>query len=131
MMNADGEFSITSWDEETYQEIEGQGRLARVSATGSFTGDLSGTGDFRWLMCYRRDGSARFVGLQRIEGTVDGRSGSFVVESVGDFDGPGVSATWSVLSGSGTGELAGLRGGGHFSAPSGSNASFRLDYRFE
>lgn len=128
MARATGRFSITSWDEITYQDIDGGGKLTRTSATGSFSGDLAGTGNFQWLMCYRDGGAAHFVGLQRVEGSVAGRSGSFVVESVGDFDGSRAVGTWSVLAGSGTGDLTGLRGEGGFDAPMGSAASFHLDY---
>lgn len=129
MERATGEFSITSWDENTYQDIEGGGKLTRAAVTGSFGGDVTGTGDFQWLMCYRPDGSANFVGLQRIEGALDGRSGSFVVESVGAFDGARAAGTWRVLPGSGTGELTDLRGDGGFDAPMGSTASFHLNYQ--
>jgi hypothetical protein len=34
-------------------------------------------------MCYRSDGTADFVGLHEIEGTIDDQSGSFVVTSIG------------------------------------------------
>ena len=84
---------------------------------------------WKWLMCHQADGSARFVGLQRIEGAVEGRNGSFVVESSGDFGGGRAIGTWSVLPGSGNQELADLRGEGRFEAPLGPKASFILDYR--
>lgn len=131
MTKAIGEFNIASWDEETYQELEGDAKLTRAVVTQTFSGDLSGTGDVQWLMCHSQDGTARFVGLQRVEGSIEGRSGSFIAESVGDFDGARVTGSWSVLAGSGTGELAGLRGSGSFEAPLGSKASFQLEYSFE
>ncbi len=130
-MNASGEFEIASWDEDTYRELEGEAKLTRASVTQTFTGDLSGSGEVQWLMCYGPDGTARFVGLQRIEGTIDGRSGSFVVESLGNFDGAKAAGPWSILPGSGAGGLAGIRGEGGFEAPLGSKASYTLDYSFE
>ncbi|HEX5495608.1 MAG TPA: DUF3224 domain-containing protein [Mycobacteriales bacterium] len=131
MARATGEFSITSWDEETYQQIEGGGKLTRASVTGTFTGGVTGTGDFQWLMCYRPDGSARFVGLQRIQGSIDDCDGSVVFESIGDFDGTRAVGDWSVLADAGTGALAGLRGQGGFDAPIGSTAAYHLDYRVD
>jgi hypothetical protein len=128
MTSATGEFAIASWDEKTYKELDNGGKLTRAEVTMTFTGDLKGSGEAEWLMCYRSDGTARFVGLQRIEVAVDGRDGSFVAESVGDFDGSKAAGTWSVLDGSGTGGLAGIGGGGRFEAPLGSSASFQLDY---
>jgi hypothetical protein len=130
-VTATGEFEIASWDEDTYQELEGEAKLTRASVTQTFTGDISGTGDVQWLMCYGPDGTARFVGLQRVQGTIGGRSGSFVIESPGDFDGARAAGQWSILPGSGTDGLAGIRGEGGFEAPLGSKASYMLDYSFE
>ncbi len=130
-MNASGEFEIASWDEDTYQDLEGEAKLTRASVTQTFTGDLDGTGAVQWLMCYGSDGTARFVGLQHIEGTIDGRSGSFVVESPGNFDGVKAAGPWSILPGSGADGLTGIRGEGGFEAPLGSKASYTLDYSFE
>jgi hypothetical protein len=56
------------------------------------------------------------------------RKGSFVLETVGEFD--GAEARWSatVIAGSGTGDLEDLSGSGTFRAPHGSTAEFDLDY---
>ena len=74
-------------------------------------------------MVYGQDGTARYVGLQRIEGSLGGKEGSFVVESNGDFDGGEAKGTWVVIAGSGTGDLAGLTGEGTFTAPLGEKAT--------
>lgn len=79
-------------------------------------------------MAYRPDGTAAFVGLQRIGGTLGGRSGSFVVTTVGEFGGTEAIGTWAVVDGAGTGDLAGLHGRGGFRAPHGPAATFELDY---
>jgi uncharacterized protein DUF3224 len=129
MSRVTGAFQVAGWDEKPYHEgAEGKLTLAIVSQT--FSGDVAGHGDARWLMSYRPDGTARFVGLQRVEGEVEGRQGSFVLETAGDFDGK--TATWSatVVSGSGTGELSGLEGTGRFGAEHGPEAVFELDLSF-
>jgi hypothetical protein len=130
MTKAQGSFAVTSWDEETYEEVDG-GKLTRASVTQTFTGDVDGEGAVQWLMSYRRDGTAHFVGLQRIRGTIGGRSGSFVIETIGDFDGEVASGTWSVVPGAGSAALEQLRGAGSFEAPLGSKASFQLEYELE
>jgi len=56
------------------------------------------------------------------------RSGSFVFETTGSYDGGEARTTWSVVPGSGTDELRGLRGEGSAVAPGGPNGSFTLDY---
>ena len=82
-------------------------------------------------MCYLPDRSATFVGLQRIDGAVGGRKGSFVIQAVGVHDGKQSKASWSIVAGSGTGELAGIRGEGSFRAPGGADASYNLEYRLD
>jgi hypothetical protein len=84
-----------------------------------------------WLMCYREDKTADFVGLQRVEGQIGERSGSVVLKTIGTFDGEEARADLSVVPGSGTDGLEGLLGTGEFVAPHGNQASFSLDYEFE
>ena len=123
MPKATGSFEVASWDEETYEEV-GDGKLTRASVTQTFTGDVDGEGAVQWLMSYREDGTAHFVGLQRIRGTIGGRT-------IGDFDGKVASGTWSVVPGGGSADLQQLRGTGSFEAPMGPKASFELDYELE
>jgi hypothetical protein len=66
-----------------------------------------------------------------VAGSVGDRSGSFVLQVSGSFDGGEAKGDWSVVPGSGTGELDGLRGRGGFSAPPGSEAAVTLEYEFE
>jgi uncharacterized protein DUF3224 len=80
-------------------------------------------------MCYRADGTADYVGLERIVGRLGGRAGSFVLRSTGAYDGSEARATFSVVHGSATGELTGLEGEGHFAAPHGQQGKLQLDYR--
>ena len=129
--HAQGIFELQSWDENAYLELEGDAKLTRASVVQKFTGDLDGDGSVVWLMCYADDGTARFVGLQHFNGRVGGRSGSFVLETLGSFDGGEAKGTWSILPRSGTGELRGISGTGRFAAPHGPKASVELDYDFE
>jgi len=126
MTTAQGSFSITSWDEQPYEERDAGAKLTRASVTQAFTGDLEGEGAVQWLMSYRPDGTAAFVGLQVIRGTVGGRTGSFVVQDTGTFDGGIARGTWSVVPGSGDGELEGIAGQGGFEA--GEQATYTLDH---
>jgi hypothetical protein len=128
MATATGKFEITSMGEDTYQELDGAAKLTHANGTQRFSGDIEGEGSVEWLMCYLPDKGASFVGLQRIEGTVGGRTGSFVMSAIGAFDGRQSKGTWTVIEGSGTGELSALRGRGGFEAPSGPEATYNLDY---
>ncbi len=129
MVNASGTFVVTSMGEHAYEDLEGGARLTRANGTQRFTGDIEGEGSVEWLMCYSPDDSARFLGLQRVTGSIGQRTGSFVVEAVGSHDGRQSKGTWTVIVGSGTGELSGLMGEGSFEAPGGPEASYNLEYR--
>ena len=60
---SNGRFAIKRWDEKPYSEGEGQPKLTRASVSKTYTGDLKGEGQVEYLMMYRSDGSASFVGL--------------------------------------------------------------------
>jgi hypothetical protein len=128
MTKATGRFEIRSMGEDAYREVEGEPRLTRANGTQRFSGDIEGEGSVEWLVCYLPDGAARFVGLQRVTGSIGDRAGSFVAEATADHDGKQSTGTWDVIAGSGTGELSGLTGGGTFEAAGGSEASFSLEY---
>jgi hypothetical protein len=66
-----------------------------------------------------------------VAGSVGERSGSFVLQVSGSFDGGEAKGDWTVVPGAGTGELVGLRGSGGFAAPLGSEAAVTLEYEFE
>jgi hypothetical protein len=131
MQTLTGELTLSSWDEETYAEREGERKLTRATVAQELAGDMVGKAQVEWLMSYGDDGTARFVGLQQLEGTIDGREGSVVLESLGNFDGTEATWTGKVVEGSGTGDWAGMHGEGRFRAPHGPKASFTLDYSFD
>jgi hypothetical protein len=124
-------FKIEGWNEQTYLETEGGGKLTRAEVKQTFGGDIDGDGEVVWLMCYRPDETADFVGLQHIVGEIEGRAGSVVLESTGAFDGEEAKGPLRVLAGSGTGELTGIAGDGELRAPLGGRPSVSLNYRFE
>jgi hypothetical protein len=72
--NANARFAIKSWDEKPYSESQDQPRLTRASVTKTYTGDIEGDGQVEYLMMYRADGSAAFVGLERVVGRIDLRA---------------------------------------------------------
>jgi hypothetical protein len=124
-------FKIESWDEQPYVETDEGGKLTRASVKQTYAGDLEGRGEVEWLMCYRPDQTAEFVGFLRLSGTVGGRNGSVVLQSIGQFDGGVAGGPLTIVRGSGTGELAGIAGQGEFSAPHGGEPSVSLEYDFE
>ena len=128
-MRANATFQVTNWDEKPFDEIDGGAKLTRATITKAFLGDIEGDATVEYLMVYRPDGTATFVGVERISGKLGEKSGSFVLEHVGTFEKGTAKATCRVVSGSGTGELTGLQGEGSFEAE-GREAPFVLDYEF-
>ena len=128
MSSAAGTFTVNGGSEQTVWETPGEVKLTRVSGTQRFGGGIVGAGSVEWVFCYRPDSSARFAGFQRIDGSIDGRPGSLVMESVGHHDGGRSQGHWRVIPGSGTGELAGIGGDGTFEAPGGREATYKLEF---
>src|SRR3954468_23045641 len=126
-----GEFEVTNWNEDAYVQREGERKLTRATVEQNVSGDVSGRSTTDWLMTYQPDGTARFVGLQQLEGDIDGRSGTVVLESVGEYDGNEASGVLTIVPGSGTGAWSALRGTGSFRAPHGTTASYSLECSFE
>jgi hypothetical protein len=126
--SASARFAIKSWDEKPYSEGQDLPKLTRASVMKTFTGDIEGEGRVEYLMMYRSDGSATFVGLERVVGRIGTRTGAFVLQRVGVFENGQAQETYTVIPGSATGELQGLRGDGSSSVGHGMEHPFALDY---
>jgi hypothetical protein len=128
-----GSFEVKSWDEKPYNEAEGLPRLTHSTVTNAYQGVIEGEGTSASLMVYAADGSASFVSLDRVIGSVAGRSGSFVLQGSGTYDSAARIARgdWFVVPGSATGDLAGLRGEGGFVAGHEPPGTITFDYYFE
>jgi hypothetical protein len=128
---ASGTFESTSWDEQPYSEVEGAPKLSATSAGNRYRGDFEGEGTQKILTYYADDSHGSYTGMERMIGRLAGRSGSFVLQHRGVFDEAGVRGEWSVVPGSGSGELAGLRGEGRFIYATGEKqTSYAFDYSF-
>lgn len=126
--HANARFAITSWDEKPCSEGQGLPKLTRASVIKTLTGDVEGESRSEYLMMYREDGSASFVGLERVVGRIGGKSGTFVLQRTGAFENGQAKESYSVVDGSATGELAGLRGEGRSDVGHGLEHPFSLDY---
>jgi hypothetical protein len=57
-----------------------------------------------------RQGEATYVAIESFEGALDGKSGGFALAHFGEMDAGGESLSVQIVPGSGTGELARIRG---------------------
>lgn len=131
MKTANARFAIRSWEEKPYSEGPDLPKLTRASVAKTLTGDLEGEGQVEYLMMYRSDGSATFVGFERVVGRLGGRSGSFVLQRTGVFEDGQAKESYSVVPGSATGELRGMRGEGRSAVGHGLEHPFTLDYEVD
>lgn len=128
---ANARFSIKSWDEKPYSEGKDVPKMTRASVDKTFIGDIDGEGHVEYVMMYRSDGTAAFVGLERITGRIAGRNGTFVLRRTGVFEDGQAKESYSVVTGSGTGELRSLRGEGTSSVSHAADYPFALNYELD
>jgi hypothetical protein len=131
MTVARGSFEVKGGTEDPYEELDGGTKLTHASGSQTFNGDIDGEGAVHWLMLYRADKTAHFVGLQRITGSLGGRTGSFVASAEGDHDGTGSTISFSIIPGSGTDDLSGIAGDGRLVAKGGPAGTYELDYTLD
>jgi len=125
---AEGTLEIQSWDEQPYVEFDGDRKLTNTTVTQKLHGDIEGEGTATWLAAYRSDGTADYVGYQRIVGTIDGAEGSVVLRMTGGYDGKVARSDWEVIDGLGTGAFEGLVGTGTMEAASSGSPTYTLEY---
>ena len=130
MPRAVATFRNDSYDEHTYDDREGT-VLGRLHITRTFEGDITGRSSAELLTARSSDGSATYVAIDRISGSVDGREGSFVLEHHGTVTAAGASTAGAVVPGSGTGELRGLAGTVEISVDEDGVHRLALDFTLE
>ncbi len=87
------------------------GAAGRFAFTKTWRGGVEGVG--RGVMLSGGDpaaGAAGYVALEVVEGAVEGRRGTFLLQQLGSMTSEGQRLDYLVVPGSGTGELAGIAG---------------------
>ncbi len=125
-----GVYQVTGWDEKAYDERDGQPKLTRASVTNTFTGVIDGTGTAELLMAYPSAAAASVSGFQTVDGSIDGRNGTFLLQCTGTWQEGVASVDWSVVPGSATGDLVGLTGQGGYVSTTDGACDLTLDYDF-
>lgn len=126
-----GHFTFADWQERPAGPAEANPRLAHAAVTNTFTGGIEALSTTcAYTIAYATEKTGSFAGMELLNGRVDGREGTFVVEERGSFDPDGtVRCTFEVVAGTATGDLAGLRGTGSFTARHGEpSVAYVFDY---
>ena len=122
-------FEIKSWDEKPAEEFGGGVKLTRARVKQSYEGDFKGDGTVEYLMTYGEGGAATFVGFERVEGSLGGKTGSFILQHGGVYENDTAKSSFTVVPGSGSEGLKGLRGKGNYVAGH-AGATFTFEFNF-
>lgn len=109
MHHAQGTFEV-KMKPEPLSEVAGKTAIARMSMDKVFHGQLEATSQGEFLASGSPDGSGAYVAMERVTGTLDGKQGSFVLQQAGTMLDKVPTMSVTVAPGSGTGDLAGLKG---------------------
>jgi Protein of unknown function (DUF3224) len=97
---------VTPQDDKT-----GDAALSRMALDKQYHGDLEATGKGQMLTAGTDvKGSGAYVAIERVTGTLGGRTGSFILQHSGTMRQGAPQLTISVVPDSGTGQLAGIAG---------------------
>ena len=127
---AKAKITVHSSEAKPYDQSAGPA-LMEINISETFTGDMDGESTVRALQIQGKNQSASLVSMQRFRGKLGRRQGSFVLQGQETVENGKIKATWFVVAGSGTGDLAGLRGEGGFEGAFGKGSEGTLDYWFE
>ncbi len=115
--------TITPHDDKT-----GDANLGRMTIDKLFHGDLEGTSKGQMLTGMTSvKGSAGYVAIEKVTGTLSGRSGSFILQHTGSMNRGKPDLSVTVVPDSGTGQLAGLTGSMKIIIADGKH-SYEFDY---
>ena len=104
---------------------------ARLMLHRTYSGALVGESQAELLACHTAEGVFGYVGCDHFKGTLDGRAGSFVFQHGEMHDREGTRPFGFVVTGSGTGELAGLTGDVLISVTGNGAHHLKLEYRLD
>ena len=110
-MKISGKFDVTLNPLEFYAEGKSGINLGRMSIDKNFHGELEATSQGEMLSAMTAvQGSAGYVAIEQVVGTLSGRTGSFVLQHFGTMDKGIDRLVLEVVPDSGSGELSGLVG---------------------
>jgi hypothetical protein len=108
--HATGTFEVKLTPQPPEDKAEGS-TLGRMSGDKQFHGDLEGTSKVQMLTAMTDvKGSAGYVAIERVTGTLHGHTGSFVLQHSGSSNRGTTQLSITVVPDSGTGQLVGIAG---------------------
>ena len=124
---ATGEFVVKLLPLAFEGQAEGS-KLGRMSIDKTISGDLVATTKGQMLSAMTEiKGSAGYVAIEKVEGSLNGKNGTFVLQHTGTMNQGNPSLSVTVVPDSGTGELVGLAGQFHIIIAAGKH-SYEFKY---
>jgi Protein of unknown function (DUF3224) len=129
---ASGSFDVKVTPQKPDSEVAKAANFGRLTIDKQFHGDLEATSKGEMIGAQTEvQGSAGYVAMERVTGTLQSRHGSFVLQHSGTMNRSVMELSVTVVPDSGTGELKGMRGKmAIIIAPDGTH-SYELDYTLE
>ncbi len=110
-MTVKGKFQVKMQPLEAYATSKPGATLGRMSIDKKFSGPLEAVSQGEMLSAMTTvKGSAGYVAIEQVEGTLEGKAGTFVLQHFGTMDKGADRLILEVVPDSGTGELEGLSG---------------------
>ncbi|WP_445778384.1 DUF3224 domain-containing protein [Shewanella sp.] len=119
-----GVFQITQWDETAYAEHDDSSKQTVANIKQTYSGDIIGSAEIRYVMSYQKDATAVFSGLERLNVTTPEIIGSIMLQHNGTFIAGVAQSQFKVIAGSGTHNLTDYIGQGEFTSTENGQAEY-------
>src|SRR4051794_15338145 len=127
-----GPFEVKLVPQKPDSDVAQASNIGRMSLDKTFHGDLEATSKGEMLAAQTETkGSAGYVAIERVTGTLKGKKGSFVLQHNATMNRGVPSLNIIVVPDSGTDELKGLSGKMNIIIAPGGKHSYEFDYSIE
>src|SRR3989338_1633762 len=116
-MKARATYIVKNWKEEIHKEISPEMKITFAEVDFEMKGDIESLAHVDYLMFYKQfdvkdkhGADAVYTGIMNMEGKVQGKKGSFTLEDSGTFHDGQAESSLKIIEGSGTGDLATIKG---------------------
>ena len=132
ILHASGPFDVKLTPQRPDSIVAQVANLARMSIDKQFHGELEATSKGEMISVQTDiEGSAGYVAMERVTGTLKGRQGSFVLQHSGTMSRGVATLSITVVPNSGTAELKDMTGKMNIIIAPGGKHSYEFDYTVE
>jgi len=127
-----GAFEVKVVPQKPDTQIARAANLGRLTIDKRFHGDLEGISKGEMLATQTEvPGSAGYVAMERVTGTLEGRQGSFVLQHSATMSRGAPTSSITVVPDSGTGDLKGITGRMTITVTTDGGHTYEFDYKID